>query len=199
MHLSPEVAVDLIEKHAGEPETAFWHAHIEICGDCKGELEKWTAFHKLLKREHLESAPDLSLRNALGIFQQPVVEKASFREVLASLVFDSFTQPALAGARGAAASARQMVLRAEGYDIHLKLWGNPPARRMAGQVLARGEGAFVHGARLHLLLDGERIGSTAVDKFGEFEFEEVPEGFLSLQIDLPHLTVVGSLSGTEAS
>jgi len=70
---------------------------------------------------------------------------------------------------------------------------------MAGQVLARNEGSFVHEARLHLIRDGERFGSTAVDKFGEFEFETVPEGFLSLQIDLPHLTVVGPLTSNEAA
>ena len=51
----------------------------------------------LLKRANLENAP----------------------QALASLVFDSFAQPALAGARGGAAMSRQIVLRAEGFDIHL--------------------------------------------------------------------------------
>jgi hypothetical protein len=37
-----------------------------------------------------------------------------------------------------------------------------------------------------------------VDQFGGFQFEEVPQGILSLQIDLPKLTVVGALFGTEA-
>lgn len=123
----------------------------------------------------------------------------TIRQVLASLVFDSFAQPSLAGARGGATTARQMVLRAEGFDIHVKIWGVTPCRHMAGQVLARGDGAFMHRARLHLIRDGERYSSTAVDKFGEFEFEAVPEGFLSLQVDLPHLTVVGTLNSNELS
>jgi len=114
-------------------------------------------------------------------------------------VFDSLAQPALAGARGGATMSRQMVVRAEGFDIHLKIWGPGSARRMAGQVLARGESAFVQGARLHLIRDGERYISTTVDKFGEFEFRMVPDGFLSLQVDLPHLTVVGTLNASEAA
>ena len=133
------------------------------------------------------------------MFEQQLEKPLTIRQVLASLVFDSFAQPTLAGARGGATISRQMVLRAEGYDIHLKIWGVAPRRRMAGQVLARNEGSFVHGARLHLIRDGERFSSIAIDKFGEFEFEVVPEGFLSLQVDLPHLTVVGTLSANEAA
>jgi len=153
----------------------------------------------LLKRVNLESAPQSLLKSAEGMFNKLVEKPLTIRQVLASLIFDSFAQPALAGARGGAAISRQMVLRAQGYDIHLKIWGVAPQRRMAGQVLARNEGSFVHGARLHLIRDGERFSSTALDKFGEFEFETVPEGFLCLQVDLPHLTVVGTVNANEAA
>jgi hypothetical protein len=157
-----------------------------------------TELQNLLKRFHLEDAPQHVLRKAQGVFPEPKPSlSTTIREVMASLVFDSLLYPSLAGTRGAVASAHQMVLRAEGFDIHVKIWGVTPGRRMAGQILARGEGSFVHGARLHLIRDGERFHSTAVDKFGEFEFEAVPEGLLSLQIDLPHLTVVGTLSSQE--
>ena len=72
----------------------------------------------LLKRAHLENAPQSLLRNVEHMFdEQPL----TVRRVLASLVFDSFAQPALAGARGGAPASRQMVLRAEGFDIHLKI------------------------------------------------------------------------------
>lgn len=158
---------------------------------------------ELLKRANLENAPQSVLRRAERVFDRSGSSTASagtLRQVLASLVFDSLAQPSLAGARGTTTTAqRQLVLRAEGFDIHLKMWGVAPGRRMAGQVLARGESAFVSGARLHLIRDGERYDSVTVDKFGEFEFETVPDGFLSLQIDLPHLTVVGLLNPSEAA
>ena len=111
----------------------------------------------------------------------------------ASTLFDSHAQPTLAGTR-APADARHLVLRAEAFDIHVKLWGPPSLKRMAGQILARGPTMPAEGARLHLLRDGERLATTHADKLGEFSFAQVPEGLLSLQIDLPNLTVVGALN-----
>jgi hypothetical protein len=112
--------------------------------------------------------------------------------------FDSFAQPAFAGARGVA-EARQVVLRAEEFDIHVKVWGERAQRHLVGQILARGQSSFVQSARLHLLRNGERFESTLIDRLGEFHFDDVPDGLLSLQIDLPHLTVVGALNVAEMS
>src|SRR5947207_14451285 len=75
----------------------------------------------LLKRANLENAPQSLLRNAEHMFDQQSEQPLTIRQVLASLVFDSLAQPALAGARGGGAMSRHMVLRAEGFDIHLKI------------------------------------------------------------------------------
>jgi len=45
-----------------------------------------------------------------------------------------------------------------------------------------------------LYRNGERIETAGVDEMGEFRFRDVPEGDLSLQIDLPNLTVIGALN-----
>ena len=45
-----------------------------------------------------------------------------------------------------------------------------------------------------MLCDGERIETATVDEVGEFHFLDVPEGDLSLQIDLPNLRVMGALN-----
>jgi hypothetical protein len=115
------------------------------------------------------------------------------RHVSASIVFDSFQQPALAGVRGAETAARQLVLRAEDFDIHLKIWGEQHQRQLLGQMLTRSGIEFPDSAHFHLLRNGERVESTSMDDMGEFHFRNIPEGDLSLQIDLPHLTVVGAL------
>jgi hypothetical protein len=57
----------------------------------------------------------------------------------------------------------------------------------------------VSAARFHLLCNGERLESTGTDEMGEFRFTDLPEGVLSLQIDLPNLTVIGSLNVHENS
>ena len=194
MHLTVDETLDLIEGRARESQIGFWTSHTKACEDCREQLKSWKQLHFSLKNRILESAPEGLVRNAEAIFEAP---KRSWiptlREVIASVVFDSFAQPALAGARGSA-TARQIVLRAEECDIHVRISGESENRHMTGQVLARSETTFVQGAVLHLVRDGKRFESTSVDKLGEFEFQGVPDGLLSLQMDLPHLTIVGALN-----
>jgi anti-sigma factor RsiW len=193
MHLDAESALDFIEGRLEKDREAFWRQHIEACNDCATDIRHWQELAVNLKRSHLVSASERDLDNAVHIFPSPATEPWRLRSIFATTVFDSFLQPALAGARGGSSTARQMVMRAEEFDIHVKIWGDEDRRQMLGQVLPRNGKDFVRSARFHLLRNGERIESTATDATGEFHFTDVPEGDLSLQIDLPNLTVIGAL------
>jgi hypothetical protein len=196
MHLSSEIALDLLDRRLKADQALFWKNHMEICTDCTREIEGWRQLEMDLERSHLKSASDSELQNAIHIYSQPRSDESGsrIRSILASVTFDSFLQPAMAGARGSAATARQMVMRAEEFDIHIKIWGELQHRQMLGQLLPRNGQDFVQSARFHLLKNGERLESTAIDEMGEFHFTDVPEGDLSLQIDLPNLTVIGALN-----
>jgi hypothetical protein len=195
MHLSSEVALDLIEARVEIAETEFWMRHLSDCANCQESFKDWAMLRGQLKSSHLENAPQLAIRKAESIFRSSTVaERPKVREVIASLLFDSFKQPVFAGVRGGAASARQMVLRTEGFDVHVKIWGNMPRHKIAGQVLSRMESTFIDGYRLHLLRDGEHVETILADRLGEFEFPEVPEGSLSLEVELPGMTLVGALN-----
>jgi len=194
MHLTVDETLDLIEGRARESQITFWASHTEACGDCREQLQIWKQMHFSLKTRVLKSAPEGLVRNAEAIFEAPTrAWVPKLREIIASVVFDSFSQPALAGARGTT-TARQIVLRAEEFDIHVRISGESERRHMTGQVLARGETSFIQGAMLHLVHEGKRFESTSVDELGEFEFQGLPDGLLSLQMDLPHLTIVGALN-----
>ena len=206
MHFTPETALDLLEGRLSKDQESFWNQHLQVCSGCKQDVDRWRQIGIDLKRSHLRSAPDLDLERASQIFQpQPGAAGSRLRRVLASVIFDSFFEPALAGARGAATAARQMVLRTEEFDIHIKIWGDGENRQLLGQLLPRSGENFVHAARFHLLRNGEslgttgeRLGTTAIDEMGEFHFTDVPDVDLCLQIDLPHLTVVGELKTNDA-
>jgi|SRR5215510_10538293 len=114
------------------------------------------------------------------------------REIVAVIVFDSLTQP-VADARGAT-DARQVVMRGEELDIHLKISSNPSKHQIVGQVFARSEKQFLRSVRAHLLLNGKPFQTTSSDNFGQFQFDEVPQGVFRLQLDLPQLTVVGGIT-----
>jgi len=197
MHLTTETALDLIEGRLVKDQEIFWIQHLEVCKDCTQDVGRWRQLGIDLKRTHLKNASDQDLDKAVHLFpRRPDESSSRIRSVLANLIFDSFLQPAFAGARGAAA-ARQLVMRAEEFDIHIKIWGELNHKQMLGQLLPRSGDDFVHSARFHLLRNGERLESTAVDETGEFHFTDVPEGDLSLQIDLPNLTVIGALNVRE--
>src|SRR5215831_996198 len=85
------------------------------------------------------------------------------REIIATIVFDSLTQP-FAGARGAT-DARQVLMRAEELDIHLKISTNPSEHQIIGQVFARNETQFMSSVCLHLLRDGKPFKTTWSDNF----------------------------------
>src|ERR1051326_9137314 len=116
------------------------------------------------------------------------------RFTAANVVFDSFRQNSLAGARGIPDTARSLVLQAEDFDIHLQICRERERREILGQILSRGANKDFVNARLYLLRNGEKLQTTTADGLGEFNFIEVPEGTLSLQVELPSLTITGMLN-----
>lgn len=196
MHLSASVALDFLDGLLVKDEELFWLQHLEFCKDCMHDVARWRQLWTGLKRSHLQNASDQALKNAIDVYPvtRPDHDASPRRFVVGTILFDSFVQPALAGARGSSASGRQLVMRAEEFDVHVKIWGEPDHRKMLGQLLPRSGNHFMQSARFHLLRNGERVESTSVDDMGEFHFTEVPEGDLSLQIDLPNLTVIGALN-----
>ena len=199
MHLNTEAALDLAEGRLNKEEEAFWKKHMEICSDCVRNVQEWTQLRMDLRRTDLVSAPERDLENVYEILEPRTgAGPAAPRSTLATIVFDSFLQPALAGARGGSGTAaRQLVMRAEEFDIHLKIWKDQNHKQLMGQLLPRKGTGFVSAARFHLMRNGERLESTGTDEMGEFHFTDLPEGALSLQIDLPNLTVIGSLNVEE--
>ena len=197
MHLRSDVALDLIEGRLAKDEETFWKEHLEVCENCGQDIGQWRQLRADLRRSHLKSATAEILDTVTEFFPQGGEKEAHHPCVEATVVFDTFRDATMANTRGAVA-ARQLVLRAEDFDIHVKIWGGPDHRQMLGQLLPRGTAKFVGTARFHLLQNGERLETATIDEIGEFHFTDLPEGDLSLQIDLPNLTVVGALNVREA-
>jgi hypothetical protein len=195
MHVTSEAALDLLDGRTEPAQSASLNTHIKGCLDCSRQLAEWREVHSLLQRQHLANAPEELLQKAEAIFEPPrKAAMTAIREVVAAIIFDSFAHPAFAGARGTTES-RQLVLRAEDFDVHVKILGEPE-RQLIGQIFVRNDASFPDPARVHLWQNGERVGITMADEFGSFQFEEITQGSLCIQIDLPHLTVVGALDAS---
>lgn len=187
MHLTLEAIIDLLEGRSDDK-------HSDQCPECRGRMEEWRLLHSRLHRTQLTDAPAALLKAAYGI----PGARPGIGQTLASMIFDSFSQPAFAGARGAAES-RQVVLRTAEIDIHVRISGKPESRQITGQVLTRSDGAIPETVRVHLVQNDARIQSADLNPLGEFEFGNAPDGMLSLQVDLPNRTVYGPLGNEEVA
>src|SRR5262245_8106762 len=157
MHLSTATVFDLIEGRLANDEETFWQEHVRVCSGCAQDIDRWRRLRADLKRSHLKSASGEILNTVMEFLPHRRVENEPDRpSVVAALVFDTFRDLALATALGAVA-ARQLVMRAEDFDIHIKVWGAPGRRQMLGQLLPRATSKFVGTARFHLLQNGERL------------------------------------------
>src|SRR5262245_56120900 len=198
MHLSSDIALDLIDGRLAKDEATFWKEHLEGCRACLQDIGQWRQLRADLKRSHLKSATAEIIDTVTEFFPPGDEKEARHPCVKATVVFDTYRDATVANVRGTAVASRQLVLRAEDFDIHIKIWGGPDHRQMLGQLLPRGTPKFVGTARFHLLQTGERLETATIDEIAEFHSTDVPEGELSLQTDVPNLTVVGAVNVREA-
>ncbi len=135
---------------------------------------------------------------------QPAAEKVSFVKaafatasfsvtrqeagVVVQLVHDSFSQPVLAGIRSAPRPIRQLLYRAEPYQIDLQIELQPEGNRLAvtGQLLDVSRPEMVGRDVQVMLSDGrEYIVNTVTNQFGEFRAEVENSGDLELSFLSP--------------
>jgi hypothetical protein len=93
---------------------------------------------------------------------------------LASLVFDSWTQPLLAGVRSGALNVWQVIYEAEGLTVDLRFGrrAHQTAVHLVGQVLDKHVGRAWRNATIELSTEQEQlIATTAVNASGEFQVE----------------------------
>ena len=151
-------------------------------------------FLTALKPSDLRNAPGQDAEGAIEMSPFPSSEvERTIRCIPATIVFDSSRQASLADARGVLVPVRSLVLRTEDFDIHLQIRRERGHKEILGQILSRRRKDLAR-ARFHLLRNGEKLQAATADTLGEFNFTDVPEGDLNLQVDLPYLTIIGALS-----
>lgn len=101
------------------------------------------------------------------------VRKGTMRD-LATLVFDSFSQPQVTGVRSTTAGARQLLYRAGPLTIDMKLQmpSNTGRFSLMGQVLSSDDNSVgMNEVPVHLLSGTSELASTSTNQFGEFYLE----------------------------
>lgn len=172
-------------------------AHIASgCQRCRADADYLTALITLMRTDRSQTAPAHTLQAVMDLFdKKPPSTSVDFirRKITAILAFNSFQPPALAGVRNLRGFGKQLLFKADGYDIDLRFNSSDQTdlESLLGQVLQKDTGAGVAGAVVSLSTEGEQILLTATDAFGIFNFRNLPaQRRYDLEVILPDVEIL---------
>lgn len=188
-HLSVEKILDYIEGRASEASRVELEKHLEAeCARCEAAIGEFRQLIGFLNEDSKLEPPADSLQWAIDLFQ-PVVQSEKpgrIRRIIASLVLDTFDEPALAGVRRVGQAPRQLLFKAGAVDVDVKIETTESDERVsfAGQILSTAA-RFFDNTPVWLESHGIVRYRTQTNELGEFMFDEVPRETYHLSMELP--------------
>jgi hypothetical protein len=185
MHFEAEEWSDFARNGAYDDRRGAMQRHLET--GCKSCMETIALGEKVANATAAEASYQPALEGARTV-------KAAFATVglaarrqetncFIELLFDSFSQPRLAGTRSAAMRIRQLLYRVEPYQIDLHIELQPEHNRLvvSGQLVDLSDPEMV-GRDVQVMLSDARefIVNTVTNEFGEFLGEIKDSGDLEI-------------------
>jgi hypothetical protein len=165
-------------------------AHLTACSKCRKGVDIWHGIREAAEARASAQAPASSLRMVKGAFALHRPRKASRMSQLATLMFDSFLQPAMQeGVRGVPASlgenGRQLLYRGGSYvvDLHMERQGDTGIVVLVGQVFDLSKKGGYNVVRVVLERDHAILAAAVATEFGEFIFEYEDTGEMRLRLE----------------
>jgi anti-sigma factor RsiW len=190
-HLSFERLVDLVEGHLSPAEQKPLLAHITSCARCAAEMRWLEQVIGLMRTDTSEDAPPDVIDRARRLFQpRPTPVPSDWRRIVALVNFDSQQRPLALGVRSGQPAARQLLLKAEDYDLDLRITPAGSAWQVTGQLLGPESAGEVE------LQGGDGLIQAELNDLGEFSLPPTPAGVYRLilrlaqvEIELPRLEI----------
>src|SRR5438093_3376336 len=188
-HITIEDLMTYIEGSPSDVEKSTLETHLTACGDCAELKQEFQNLLFRLKEDASFEPPADLVQCGIDLFQpvmRPTEAVSGFRNVIASLVFDTYDQPMLAGVRRVGAPPRQLLFRAGDVDVDVKIESMEANDRitLVGQVLSS-NAKFFDNTPVKLESHGIVRYRTRTNVVGEFSFDEVPKDTYHLSVDLP--------------
>ena len=184
-HFPEEVFADFVRGIDGPAHKELQSHLASQCSQCQQSWLIWSQVQTIGARENTYCPPDGPIRMAKLEFAARHSEE---NEMPGKLVFDSLSQPALAGVRsGGTVSARQMVFEADGMTVDLRFDRRPRSTciSLIGQVLnQKAPRTSLANASVSLWTEkGLVVAETKTNTLGEFQLEFEPQSQLRLSIE----------------
>jgi len=186
-HFATQEWVDFVNHVASNDQQAAMQKHLATgCKRCTETVSLWQKVSKTAAVEVSYQPPPDTVRLAKAAFvTSGLAQTKKESKGLIEVLFDSFQQPALAGARSVVIGTRQMLYRADPFQIDIQIEPKLGSNRLVitGQLLDLSHPGVI-GRDIQVTLSNHR-GSTvlaATNQFGEFSGEVENSGDLELSI-----------------
>ena len=188
MHMATEQWIDFVNNVSSGDEKAAMEKHLQLgCKRCQETVFFWQRVRQTASSEAAYQPPADTVRIAKAAFQGSEFAHQQQPTSGIQVLFDSFLQPMLQGARSAAASSRQILYRAEPYQVDLQIEEKASsALIVSGQLLYLAQPEVMASDTRVVLSDlrGQSL-QTATNEFGEFSAEINNSGKLQMTIANP--------------
>jgi hypothetical protein len=189
-HVNAENLMEYMDGQATSEAKVMIESHLSECSDCLQLRQELVQFVLQLQQDASFEPPAELVQWGMSLFQPMLQPKQTvggkIRKFVASLVFDTFDEPMLAGVRRVGAPPRQLLFRAGDVDVDVKIESMEANDRISlvGQVLSNTE-KFFDNTPVKLESHGTVRYKTMTNFVGEFAFDEVPKDTYHLSVDLP--------------
>jgi len=186
-HFTTEEWIDFVNQMTPHKKQEAMREHLESgCKGCVEKLELWQKVRSTAATEANYQPPANSVRVVKAAFASAGMGRHERKaKSLVEVLFDSFSQPAVAGARSIATGTRQILYRADSYQIDLQIESKPGSNLLiiTGQMMDVSTPEFVsRGVQVKLSNNRESPIHALTNEFGEFRCEIDNSGDLELSV-----------------
>ncbi|MCX7792409.1 MAG: hypothetical protein N2378_17380 [Chloroflexaceae bacterium] len=174
-HPTFEELVDLVTGH--QRRSAGLTAHLRDCEHCQKELQSIRQLIAMLQDTVNVEVPRAVLKKINGLLRQRSAPPPRQGAFLATLLFDSLRQTALAGVRSVADTTRQLLFDIDGCKLDLRIRTHLGRQQISGQFL----GYSGPPPALRLQSDSDTVTAT-INELLVFDFPPVSDGHNKLLI-----------------
>jgi anti-sigma factor RsiW len=175
-HFSTNEWIDFVNERTANPQRTEMQQHLEEgCSRCTKTLAMWQRVRRDAASEARFQPPAGALRTVKAAFAASGLagtHSGGRKRRALELLFDSLLQPALVGARSVQVGTRQVLYRAEPYQIDVQIEATPSGTRLmvTGQILdvSRSE-TVARNVRVTLSNRRGSVAQIVTNEFGEFE------------------------------
>jgi hypothetical protein len=186
-HFTDEEWIDFANQVAPQPKQEVMRKHLGDCKRCEERLALWQKVGSAAAVESKFQPPAETVRVVKAAFAAAGMGKSQkATDSLVEVLFDSLLQPALSGARSTAAGPRQMLYRADTYQVDMQIEAKPGGNLLVvtGQLMDVSRPEMVSPGTPVALSDGlGNVAQLLTNEFGEFRGEIDNSGDLQLSIE----------------